>query len=79
MKTLSVVSACAFLAFAAPAFAQSAVQKDLKNNGSPDGAGYSHEGQPGDRGAESGKAPKVNEGRASAPDPTSPGANSNMK
>ena len=70
MRTLATISACALLAFAAPAFAQatssSTLHHELKNNGSVDGPGYSHAAQPGDRDTESGKSPRMNEGRASA-------------
>ena len=69
MKALAAISACAFLAAAAPAFATGAAMKhDLKANGSPDGAGYSHAGQAGAAGTEAGKPAKMTEGRASAQD-----------
>ena len=78
MKTLATVSACVLLAFAAPAFAQapsnSTLHHELKNNGSPDGPGYSHAAQPGDRDTESGKAPRMHEGRASAVEKWAPPA-----
>ena len=76
MKTLAAISACAFLAAAAPALAASSatVKHELKANGSPDGTGYSHAKQAGARGAESGKPSKAIEGRASAKD-----ANSNNR
>lgn len=68
MKALVAISACAFLAAAAPAFAgaNSTMKHELKANGSPSGSGYSHAAQPGKAGTESGKTPS--EGRASAND-----------
>jgi hypothetical protein len=71
MKTIAAISACALLALAAPAFAQSASgssTKALQDNGSPSGASPSHAKLKGDRGTESGRAPKVQEGRSSAKD-----------
>jgi hypothetical protein len=71
MKTIAAISACALLALSAPAFAQGAsisTAKELRQNGSPSGVSPSHADQPGDRGTESGHAPKVNEGRSSATD-----------
>jgi hypothetical protein len=70
MKALAAISACAFLAAAAPALAASSatMKHELKANGSVNGAGYSHAAQAGDRGTEAGKkmTPKMSEGRAAA-------------
>ncbi len=72
MKTLAAISACAFLAAAAPALAASSttMKHELKANGSPT-PGYSHAKQAGARGTESGKPSKAIEGRASAKDTNS--------
>jgi hypothetical protein len=67
MKTIAAASACVLLALSAPAFALSATES-LQENGSPSGPSPSHAKMQGDRGTESGKAPRVTEGRASATD-----------
>ncbi len=66
MKTIAALSACALLAFAAPALAQNASDKSMQQNGSPNGVDASHAKQGGAPGAESG--PSTTEGRSSASD-----------
>jgi len=73
MKLLATISAVVLLAISAPALAQSAAGSstngELQQNGSPNGAGMSHEKQPGSAATQSGKAPGMIEGRSSATDP----------
>jgi len=69
MKILSTVSACALIALAVPAFAQSNTGVNgngMQQNGSPNGAGMSREKQPGAADTQSGG---MTEGRSSATDP----------
>ena len=83
MRTLTTLFACALMAVAIPAYAQSntgsPMRKELQNNGSPSGANPSHAKQPGDRDTESGKAPSMTEGRSSATDPGNSAGTGAMK
>jgi hypothetical protein len=67
MRTLTTLTACAFLALSTAAFAQSAPDsKALQQNGSPNATGA--EKQSGAPNTESGPAKGTTEGRASATD-----------
>ena len=72
MRTLATLSACALLALAAPAFAQSnggdSMKKDLRQNGSPTGVAPSHAKQHGAANTESGPVKVPKEVRSSATD-----------
>ena len=72
MKTLTAISACALIAMAAPAFAQSnpgASTDGMQQNGSPNAMGGAHPKQPGSADTQSGNAPTMTEGRSSVTDP----------
>ena len=77
MRIITTISACALIAFAAPAFAQSdpgTTTKEMQNNGSSNSMGGSKMKQPGSADTQSGTSSGMSEGRGSATDPNGAGA-----